>query len=115
MRISLIVLTVLALSVAAFAQPVPRMTTLDPMAGKIGDVITVSGEYLQKAYVAKVYLTDGKNDLQVEVLEQTETTIKFRIPAKATGRMALMVLTAGKEPQYIEQPVKLGIDTPGSN
>jgi hypothetical protein len=61
-----------------------------------------------------VYLTDGKNDLVAEVLEQTDTTIKFKIPAKATGRMAVMVLTTGKDAQLIEQPVKVTIDQPGT-
>jgi hypothetical protein len=116
MRISLIILALLAIGVAGFAQtPMPRMVSIDPMNGKIGDVLIVTGENLQKALVAKVYLTDGKNDLLVEVIEQTETTIKFKIPAKAAGRLALMVLTTGKDAQLIEQPVKVQIDAPGTN
>jgi hypothetical protein len=115
MKVSLIVLLLLVACFASYAQAVlPRMTSVDPMNGKIGDVIVVTGENLQKANVAKVYLTDGKNDLVAEVLEQTETTIKFKIPAKATGRMAVMVLTTGKDPQLIEQPVKVTIDQPGT-
>jgi len=42
--------------------------------------------------------------------EQTATGLKIKIPAKATGRMALMILTGGKEPKLIEQPVKVTID-----
>jgi len=115
MKISIIVLILLAACVVGMAQtPLPRMTSVDPMNGKIGDVLVVTGENLQKTYVAKVYLTDGKADLQVEVVEQTETSIKFKIPAKATGRMSLMVLTTGKEPQLVEQPVKVTIDGTGT-
>jgi hypothetical protein len=73
-------------------------------------VIVVTGEHLEKALVAKVFLTDGKNDLPVAVTEQTTDTIKFKIPAKATGRLAVMVLTTGKDAKYIEQPVKVTID-----
>ena len=36
----------------------------DPGTGKAGDEITVAGENLEKAQVAKVYLTDGKNDIR---------------------------------------------------
>jgi hypothetical protein len=116
MRLSFIVLLLLAACLASYAQPaLPRMTSVDPVNGKIGDVIVVTGENLQKANVAKVYLTDGKTDLVVEVLEQTDTTIKFKIPVKATGRMAVMVLTTGKEPQLIEQPVKVTIDQAATN
>ncbi|HZT33629.1 MAG TPA: IPT/TIG domain-containing protein [Bryobacteraceae bacterium] len=112
MKLSLIVSLLLAASVAVRAQqPMPRMTTVDPGNGKIGDVITVAGENLQKEQVAKVYLTDGKNDVIVDITEQTPTAIKFRIPAKATpGRFALMLLTTGKDPKLIEQPVKVTVE-----
>jgi hypothetical protein len=113
MKLSFVVSLLVAASFAAFAQQVmPRMTSVDPLNGKQGDVIVVSGENLQKDTVAKVFLTDGKNDIPVEVMEQTATSIKFKIPAKATAgtRLTLMVLTSGKEAKYIEQPVKVSID-----
>ena len=111
MKLSFAVSLLVAASFAAYAQQaMPRMVSVDPPNGKTGDVITVTGENLQKALVSKVYLTDGKNDLIVEVTEQTDTSIKFKIPAKAAGRLALMILTTGKDAKYIEQPVKLTID-----
>jgi hypothetical protein len=110
MKMSFVVALLLAASVSAFAQAMPRMTAVEPQNGKTGDVIVVSGENLQKDAVAKVYLTDGKNDIEVAVSEQTEKELKFKIPAKATGRLSLMVLTAGKDAKLIEQPVKLQID-----
>lgn len=101
----------MAASLTALAQTMPRMTTVDPGNGKIGDVITVAGENLEKAQVSKVYLTDGKNDVLVEVTDQSATVLKFKIPAKASaGRFALMLLTSGKEPKLIEQPVKVTVD-----
>ena len=106
--------SVLALLFAAtvmFAQDVmPRMATVDPSSGKVGDVVAVSGENLDKANVVKVFLTDGKNDFPCDVTEQTATSIKFTIPAKATGRLAIMILTGGKEGKYITQPVKVSIE-----
>jgi hypothetical protein len=112
MKLSLTVPLFLAACAAAFAQQtMPRMTTVDPGNGKAGDVITVAGENLEKNQVAKVYLTDEKKDLVVEVIEQTATSLKFKIPAKAVpGRFALMLLTTGKEPKLIEQPVKLTVE-----
>jgi hypothetical protein len=110
MRLSVIGALVL-LGVAAWAQEaMPRMSTIEPASGKKGDVIAVTGENLEKANVAKVYLTDGKNDLECVVTGQTATEIKIKIPEKATGRMALMILTGGKEPRLIEQPVKITIE-----
>jgi hypothetical protein len=89
----------------------PRMTGVEPGNGKAGDVLTVSGEHLDKGAVAELYLTDGKKDTKVQVTEQAATAIKFKIPDKmATGRFALMVLTGGKEPKLIEQPVKVTVE-----
>ena len=111
MKLSFVTSLLLAASFAAFAQQaMPRMTSVEPQNGKAGDVVVVSGENLEKATVSKVYLTDGKNDLEVSITEQSGKEIKFKIPAKATGRLALMVLTSGKEAKLIEQPVKVQVD-----
>jgi hypothetical protein len=113
MKLSLVISILVAASVVAYAES-PRITAVDPQNGKAGDVITVTGENLQKDSVAKLYLTDGTNDIQVdEITEQTATSIKFKIPAKAKpGRLALMFLTAGKIGQLMEQPYKITIDEP---
>lgn len=112
MKLSFAVPLFLAAGLAAFAQQsMPRMSAVDPGNGKAGDEITVAGENLEKAQVAKVYLTDGKNDVVVDLTEQSATSIKFKIPTKASaGRFALMLLTTGKEPKLIEQPVKLTVE-----
>ena len=108
--IAALLLTVLA-SLAISQDAMPRMTTVDPGNGKAGDALTVAGENLGKPGVVKLYLTDGKNDVEVEVSEQTATAIKFKIPASAKpGRFSLMILTGGKEPKYIEQPVKVTVE-----
>src|SRR5580698_1435230 len=113
MRLSLFVSLLLAASFAAFGQGTPKMTTVEPDSGKRGDVITVTGENLGKDTIAKLYLTDGgdgKNDVEVPMIEQTATSIKFKLPAKSVGgRLALMVLTATKPAQYIEEPFKVTI------
>lgn len=111
MKLSFVAFVLVAASFAAYAQSAPpRMITVEPANGKIGDVIAVSGENLQKENVTRVYLTDGQNDLICEVTEQTAATIKIKIPAKATGKMALMILTAEKEPKLVEQPVKITVE-----
>ena len=113
MKLSYVALVIAAAWIVACAQTAPpRMLSVSPESGKVGDVVTVTGENLQKDGIAKVYLTDGKNDIAVEITEQTATAIKFKIPAKATGRMSLMFLTAEKEPKYVEQPVKVNIEAP---
>jgi hypothetical protein len=101
-----------AWSSAIAQEGLPRMLSVDPVTGKAGDVIAVTGENLDKEKVDKVFLTDEKNDVPVEITEQTGTTIKFKIPVKAPtgGRLAIMILTAGKDAKLIEQPVKIMIE-----
>jgi len=115
MKLSLLIACFLAASFAAYAQAVnPRMISADPDSGKKGDIITITGENLGKAHVAKVYLTDGgdgSKDVEVQITEQTDTTIKFKIPAKVpNARPALLILTTTKPQQLIEQPVKVTVE-----
>ncbi len=91
-------------------KPTPLMRTVDPDTAKVGDVLTVGGEYLDKARVKEIYLTDGKAEFKLEVVEQTQTSVKVKVPAKVKfGRLRLMILTTGVEPQLLEQPVTVEI------
>jgi len=104
----------LALVLPADAQPpagVPMMSSVDPGSGKVGDVLVIKGVNLGPQSVAALYLTDGTTDVKVPILEQTATSIRFKIPPEAKpGRLALMVLTGGKEPRLIEEPVKITVE-----
>jgi hypothetical protein len=86
MRLSFVIAFLVAASFASYGQQaMPRMASVEPDSGKAGDAIVVTGENLQKDAVAKVFLTDGKNDTAVEIVEQTATSIKFKIPAKVAN------------------------------
>jgi hypothetical protein len=119
MRISLLSITLL-LAVAApecaQTEPAaPLMTAVEPVSGKIGDVLIVQGVNLGLDNVAALYLTDGKTDTKVVIAEQTVTSIKFQIPPEAkAGRFALMVLTKGKGSKFIEEPVKITVESEGT-
>ena len=101
----------MALTQSAQAQaPLASIKTVEPTSGKVGDAIKAIGENLDKESVKELYLTDGKNDIPCQIADQTATAISFKIPAKATPmRYSVAVLTPGKEPKFIEQPVKLEV------
>jgi hypothetical protein len=108
---------VLALAVAVplllLAQEVtPRFTTVEPTLGKPGTEIVVTGEHIGKDVVVELYFTDGTNDIKTPMLTQTDTNITCKIPkgVKPGVRYRLMVLTKGKEPRLIEQPVRVEIE-----
>jgi hypothetical protein len=102
----------LSLTSAILAQSgSPRVETAEPDTGKPGAVLAINGDNLEKAGVTDVFLTDGKNDIKVAVTEQSAKVIKFKIPdAVKPGRYSIMLLTGGKEPKYLEQPVKVTVE-----
>lgn len=92
-------------------KPTPLMRTVTPDTARSGDILTVTGENLDKARVAEIYLTDGKVEYKMAVTEQAETTVKVKVPASAKpGRLRLMILTTGNQPQFLEQPVTVVIE-----
>lgn len=87
------------------------MSSVEPASGKVGDVLVAQGTNLDRDTVAALYLTDGTTDIKVAIIEQSATSIQFRIPPEAKpGRFALMVLTKGKDPKLIEEPVRITVE-----
>src|SRR4051812_16059049 len=50
-----------------------------PGIAKSGDIVAAYGDNLTADRVLEVYLSDGKSDYKVEVLEQTGHMIRFRL------------------------------------
>jgi len=106
-----LILAATALAALAFAQESPRMKSVEPLSGKSGAELTVSGENLDAKFVKEVYLTDGKNDIKLAIGLQAAESIKATVPVKCKpGRYSLMVLTSEKTPKLIEQPVKYTVE-----
>ena len=115
MRISLLSIPLLlAFALPPILQPqagMPLISSVEPASGNVGDVLSIQGSNLGQDDVAALYLTDGKTDCKVLIVEQTSTSIRFKIPPDAKrGRFALMVLTKGADPKLIEQPVKVVVE-----
>jgi len=118
MRLSPIVIVAVALLTFPLILPAqasfPRMTTVDPMTAKVGDVVTAEGENLDKNNVAELFLTDNKSDFRVEVTAQSASAIKFKVPDSVKpGRFGLVIRTPGTAANpakdYV-QPVKVTIE-----
>lgn len=113
MRVAFLVLGIaLALVLApALAAQNCRINSVEPDEAKIGDIVGATGESIDKAKVDELYLTDGTNDFKVEIIEQSDTLIKFKVPAKIKpGRYSLMLKTKGPDPKLLEQPVKMTVN-----
>ena len=107
MRISLLSISLLlAFALPANSQPpseMPLISSVEPFSGKAGDVFSIQGANLGQEHVAELDLTDGNTDLKVRTIEQTSTSIRFRMPPAAKRRFARMVLTKGTDPKLIQQ------------
>lgn len=89
----------------------PQAESVEPRVGKAGTILRVVGKSLCQPAVDEVYLTDHRFDLKVKVLEQTETSITFRVPPFVKpGRLQLLFLTGGKNPVFLEQPFYVQIE-----
>jgi hypothetical protein len=92
-------------------QPTPMMRAVHPETVRAGEIAVVTGDYLDKSRVAGVFLTNGQKDTKVEILEQTASSIKFRVPEKmAAGRYNLVVLLTDAEPKLIDEPARLTVE-----
>lgn len=73
--------------------------------------MTARGLGLSRDQVADVFLSDRRLDLKAEILDQTESTLRFAIPAEVRpGRQRILLLTSGRERLLLEQPVSFQIE-----
>ena len=105
---------VFALLLISFAalwafQGQPRCTAVDPDTAKTGDMVNATCENVNKSTVADMYLTDGKDDTKIAVMEHADDKIKFQVPRIKPGRYHIAFLTANKA-SMIEQPVAITVE-----
>jgi hypothetical protein len=109
MKTWLIALLLISAAALAAFQALPKCTAVDPETAKSGDMVTITCENADKASVAGVYLTDGKDDTKLTVMERAADKIKFQVPAMKPGRYHIAFLTANKS-SMVEQPVVLNVE-----
>jgi hypothetical protein len=90
-------------------QNFPRCTSLDPDTAKTGDTVNVTCENVNKTTVADLYLTDGKDDTKIAIMDHTADKITFHVPRIKPGRYHIAFLTANKA-SMVEQPIVLTVE-----
>ena len=68
-----------------FAQAKPKVTMVDPQAGKTDDMVTLTGENLAKDNVSAVYLSDDTTDFPATVVQQAAEKIVMKVPKVKAG------------------------------
>ncbi len=67
------------------AQSSPHVATVDPDSGKPNDIVTVSGDGLEKSHVSAVFLSDDKDDHKAIVVSQAADKIMIKVPEVKPG------------------------------
>jgi len=78
-------LALLLLAAVGWSQAGPKLTAVDPAAGKAGDNLTISGENLGKGSVEAVLLSDDEKDYPGEMVEQSGEKIVMKVPKVKAG------------------------------
>jgi hypothetical protein len=108
----LLVLATLLLSALPATAQGSHITSVAPLTARVGDTVSATGEGLGQGTVDQLYLTNSTQDVRIGMIEQTETTITFKIPIGIKpGRWALMIhLKMGTGTRLFEQPVRLTVE-----
>ena len=89
----------------------PLMRTVEPYKASAGDLVTIVGDNLDKPRIAEVYVSDGKVNIPVKIVEQEEKKLVIKLPQKIEpGRYSFVVMIADTPPMLIEEPVKINIE-----
>jgi hypothetical protein len=105
-----LVLPFTAVSAKTDPIPTPLMRVVEPYTAKVGTEVVVTGENLDKTYIAEVYLSQNGERFLVEVTSHESTQIKFIVPKVKPGAYRITVLTTSAEPMLIEEPVRLVVE-----
>ena len=89
-----------------FAQGAPKVTGVDPSAGKVNDTVTVTGENLGKGTVSAIFLSDDKSDYKAAIEEQSADKIVAKVPHVKPGSYNVSIQVGNSI--YI-QPVRFDV------
>jgi hypothetical protein len=98
--------SLLLLATAVLGQGSPRISGVEPAAGKVNDTVTVSGENLGKESVAGFLLSDDKSDFKVSLTEQTGGKVVFKVPQVKPGDYNVSILVGNN---ILIQPVRFKV------
>jgi hypothetical protein len=59
-----------------------RLVSVEPRATRTGGLVTATGNGLDRSNIASLLLTDGARTVAAEVVEQSATEIRFRVPGQ---------------------------------
>lgn len=109
--LTILCLTMFPLLILAF-RIVPGMLTpvvmeVTPDRAAPEEIVTLTGFGLGASMVRNVYLMDTKGDHRVEILEQTDTLLSFRVPGKITPGLKRLAIEVTDPSEKVTDRSKL--------
>jgi len=84
--------------------PATVMDKVTPIEVRAGDIVIVQGETLDAAHLKTVYLTNRKDEVEVEIISQGPKFLKFKMPKVEPGRWHIAIKLV-REDMFLEEPV----------
>ena len=84
--------------------PATVMERVIPVEARAGDVVTVEGESLDAAHLKAVFLTDRKDEVEVEIVAQAPKYLSFKLPKIAPGKWRIAIELV-RDNLFLEEPV----------
>ena len=100
-------LAIFLFAAIAWAQAGPKLTAVEPAAGKVGASCTLTGENLGKGSIDGVLLSDEEKDYPAEVVEWTAVKVVMKIPQVKAGSYNVSVKVGNNI--YI-QPIRFTVE-----
>ena len=91
----------------ALGQAAPRVTAVEPEAGRVDSNLTVTGENLGSDTVVGIYLSDDMSDYQATVVEQTAEKIVVKVPQVMPGGYNISIHVGNN---IFIQPVRFNVE-----
>jgi hypothetical protein len=85
--------------------PATVMEKVTPAEVRVGDIVTVQGETLDAAHLKTVYLTDRKDEFEVEIIAQGAKFLRFKVPADIAPGKYHIAIKLIREDMFLEEPV----------
>lgn len=106
--VSLFVLVVAAGIMTRRHAGAPLITAAEPPIALPGEIVTALGREIGESRVAEIQLASAQGRWKAEIVSQSRSAIRFKIPKQVEpGRLLLVIKTADDPPQWIEQPASL--------
>ena len=88
--------------------PSPVMKAISPGSAKANEIVTITGDNLGKELVNELYLSDRTAKTKVNIVSETNSELKFKVPSGLkSGKYWIVVLVNQEEPTEMEQAVQL--------